>query len=280
VGAPVAVPEGQRETEAEPQLERVAGGESVPTAERAAEAVPAALVLLCEAVPAPGVRLPRPPVSVSVGDADRLREGSGLPECVGEPESEPLPRADALTLPDARDEAEVEGDPGLVTLREGVEVEDAERHTLAVPVELAEGEPEPEREAHMLALGETLGKDAVAMPLAVSDGEAQPEPVLADDAEGAGEEDTEALPEVVRDTSGETLTDNVPVRVAWGVVESTPLAPALPEIVRGGDGDAEPEPAAESDGIALRLTVGDTAGEAVGRGEPVPVKESLKLPVP
>jgi len=311
VGEPVAVPEGHRETEAVLQLERVAGGDSVSTAERVAEAVPAALVLLCVAVPAPGERLARPPVSVSVGDALRLREGTGLTECVGEPVSEPLPRADTLTLPDTRDEAEVEGDPELVRLREGVKVEDAERHMLTVPVALAEGEPEPERDAHMLALGEKLGADAVAEPLAVSDGEAHPEPVLADDAEGAGEEDTEALPVVVRDTemlrveegtvereadavmvafadevaeeerdtSGETLTDNVPVRVARGVVDSTPLALALPEIVRDGDGDGEPEPVTESEGIALRLTVGDTVGEAVGRGEPVPVEESLKLPV-
>jgi Tfp pilus assembly protein PilV len=118
-------------------------------------------------VVAAGDRVARPAVSLTVADGLWLRVGSGLPECVCEPVSVPLPRADTLALPDSRDVPEWEGEPEPVREREGVKVEDAERHWLTVLVAVAEGDPEPEMDAHSLGLEDALGALTVAAPLAV-----------------------------------------------------------------------------------------------------------------
>jgi hypothetical protein len=256
------------------------------------------LVLLCETVPA-GEGLARAPVPLSVGDTREVSVGSELLECVREPVGVPLPRADTLTLPDAREVADCEGDPDTVRDREGVGVTDAEPHLLAVWVAVPEGDPEPERDAHSLGLAVALGRDAVATPLDVSDGVVQALPVAADDAEAADEVDTEALPEGVRDTkvlrvedacgvrevvveaealvdnvavverdgSDDTLTEKVEERESRGVRESPAVALWLSEIVSDDEDEDDPVPESVEDTAALRLCVGETVGEAVAGGE-------------
>ena len=135
--------------------------------------------------------------------------------------------------------------------------------------------------------------------------------MAAADSEGAGEADTEALPEEVRDvemlrvgeergdleveaepdalaeregvevrdTSGDTLAVKLPVPLLWGVGDPVPEATALAVKVREGDAEWEPDTVPVLDSSALRLPEPLTAAVAEGRGEAEPVAELVKLPV-
>jgi hypothetical protein len=119
VGEFVAVPEVRCEPDGELLLVRVAACVKDSTAERAGDTEPGTLVLLCVTVGL-GEPLTRPTVSLRVGDALRLRVGNGLTDIVGVALREALPRVDTDSLPVAREDAELEGDPEPVRERVGV----------------------------------------------------------------------------------------------------------------------------------------------------------------
>ncbi len=146
MGAPVAVPEGQRETEAEPQLERVAGGESVPTAEgepgplgaplREAEARAAA------EGEGPAEAEGAPPEGV--GGAERSAEGDTEREGSGEPLSSPLAEGESLRVGEPLGSLLQEGEPLGVPLSGG----EGDHAALALPpASVGETEALPERVA-------------------------------------------------------------------------------------------------------------------------------------